>query len=189
MSDDQVKGDPVRRGAKKKPLIGAVKPRLHTPLLKGASRIEEVAKLADQIGMPLLPWQRFVLEDILRIDKEGMFIRKTSLVTVARQSGKTHLARMRILAGLFLFDEKSIIAMSSNRNMALDTFRQVANTIEDNDFLKAQVRRIRYANGQESITLLNGARYEIVAATRDGSRGKTADLLYIDELQEKKCQV
>ena len=184
MSDDQVKGDPVRRGAKKKPLIGAVKPRLHTPLLKGASRIEEVAKLADQIGMPLLPWQRFVLEDILRIDKEGMFIRKTSLVTVARQSGKTHLARMRIFAGLFLFDEKSIIAMSSNRNMALDTFRQVANTIEDNDFLKAQVRRIRYANGQESITLLNGARYEIVAATRDGSRGKTADLLYIDELRE-----
>lgn len=184
MSDDQTQGNPVRRGAKKKPLTGAIKPRLHTPLLKGASRIDEVADLAEKIGMPLLPWQRFVLEDMLRIDKEGNFVRKTNLVLVARQQGKTHLARMRILAGLFLFEEKSIIAMSSNRNMALDTFRQVANTIEDNDFLKAQVRRIRYANGQESITLLNGARYEIVAATRDGSRGKTADLLYIDELRE-----
>jgi phage terminase large subunit-like protein len=32
--------------------------------------------------------------------------------------------------------------------------------------------------------LLNGARYEIVAATRDGSRGKSADLLYADELRE-----
>ena len=184
MSDDKAQGDPVRRGAKKKPLIGAIKPRLHTPLLKGASRIDEVADLAEKIGMPLLPWQRFVLEDMLRVDKDNQFIRKTNLVLVARQQGKTHLARMRILAGLFLFEEKSIIAMSSNRNMALDTFRQVANTIEDNDFLKAQVRRIRYANGQESITLLNGARYEIVAATRDGSRGKTADLLYIDELRE-----
>ncbi len=91
---------------------------------------------------------------------------------------------MRILAGLFIFNEKNIIAMSSNRNMALDTFRQVANTIEDNEFLNSQVRQIRYANGQESITLLNGARYEIVAATRDGSRGKTADFLYIDELRE-----
>ena len=38
--------------------------------------------------------------------------------------------------------------------------------------------------GQESVELLSGARYEIVAATRDGSRGKTADLLYIDELRE-----
>jgi phage terminase large subunit-like protein len=184
MKPDQAKVDPVRRGAKKKALIGAVKPRIHTPLLKGASRIDEVADLAEKISMPLLPWQRFVLEDILRTDREGLFVRKTNLVLVARQQGKTHLARMRILAGLFLFNEKSIIAMSSNRNMALDTFRQVANTIEDHPFLKAQVRQIRYANGQESITLLNGARYEIVAATRDGSRGKTADLLYIDELRE-----
>jgi phage terminase large subunit-like protein len=181
---DQTSEGQKVRGAKKKPLIGAIKPRLHTPLLKGPSKIDKVEELANKIGMPLLPWQRFVLDDMLKIDKSGNFIRKTSLVTVARQSGKTHLARMRILAGLFLFEEKSIIAMSSNRNMALDTFRQVANTIEDNPFLAEQVRRIRYANGQESITLLNGARYEIVAATRDGSRGKTADLLYIDELRE-----
>lgn len=178
-----LKGQKVR-GATKKRLIGAVKPRISTPALKGPSKIDEVADLAEKISMPLLPWQRHVLEDMLKIDKDGNFIRKTNLILVARQSGKTHLARMRILAGLFLFGEKNIIAMSSNRNMALDTFRQVANTIEDNDFLKAQVRRIRYANGQESITLLNGARYEIVAATRDGSRGKTADLLYIDELRE-----
>ena len=184
MSDNKAQVDPVRRGAKKKPLIGAVKPRLHTPLLKGASRIEEVAKLAEQIGMPLLPWQHFVLDDMLKVDKNGMFLRKTNLVLVARQSGKTHLARMRILAGLFLFNEKNIVAMSSNRNMALDTFRNVANTIEENTFLKAQVRQIRYANGQESITLLNGARYEIVAASRSSPRGKSADLLYIDELRE-----
>jgi phage terminase large subunit-like protein len=184
MKPDHSKVDPVRRGAKKKPLIGAVKPRIHSPLLKGASRIDEVAELAEKISMPLLPWQYLVLKDILTVDREDMFTRKTSLILVARQSGKTHLARMRILAGLFLFDEKNIIAMSSNRNMALDTFRNIANTIEDHPFLMEQVRRIRYANGQESITLLNGARYEIVAATRDGSRGKTADLLYIDELRE-----
>lgn len=172
------------RGATTKRLIGSIKPRIQTPPLKSASRIKEVADLAEKIGMPLLPWQHYVLSDMLSVDKNNMFIRKTNLLLVARQSGKTHLARMRILAGLFLFGEKNIVAMSSNRNMALDTFRQVANTIEDNEFLKAQVRQIRYANGQESITLLNGARYEIVAATRDGSRGKSADLLYIDELRE-----
>ena len=184
MKPDETKVDPVRRGAKKKPLIGAVKPRIHSPLLKGASRIAEVADLAEKIGMPLLPWQRFVLEDMLKVDKDNMFVRKTSLCLVSRQQGKTHLARMRILAGLFLFGEKNIIGMSSNRNMALDTFRQICNTVEDHPFLKAQVRQIRYANGQESITLLNGARYQIVAATRDGSRGLSCDLLYIDEARE-----
>ena len=180
----KAKRKPAQRGATKKPLLGSTKPRIQTPPLKGASRIAEVAELAEKIGMPLLPWQHYVLEDMLSVDSEGNFMRKSNLLLCARQVGKTHLARMRILAGLFIFGEKNILAMSSNRNMALDTFRQVANTIEDNEFLKAQVRQIRYANGQESITLLNGARYEIVAATRDGSRGKTADFLYIDELRE-----
>jgi phage terminase large subunit-like protein len=178
------KAKPRKTGATKKPLMGHVKPRVHTPFLKGDSRVQEVADLAEKIGMPLLEWQRFILEDMLRIDEKGEFRRKTLALLIARQSGKTHLARMLILAHLFLWDSKMVIGMSSNRNMALDTFRQVANVITDNDFLKDQVRQIRYANGQESITTLKGNRYQIVAATRDGSRGLTANFLFIDELRE-----
>jgi phage terminase large subunit-like protein len=69
--------------------------------------------------------------------------------------------------------------------MALDTFNKVVDIIEQNESLMAQVKQIRVANGQESIELLTGAKYEIVAATRDGSRGKTADLLFIDEVSEE----
>ena len=178
------KAKPPTRGPKKKPLVGAVKPRICTPFLKGASKIDEVAELAEKIGMPLLDWQLLVLEDMLRVDAKGDFRRKTMGLLIARQNGKTHLARMLILAHLFLWDSKMVIGMSSNRNMALDTFRQVANAIMDNDFLKDQVKQIRYANGQESITTLKGNRYQIVAATRDGSRGLTANFLFIDELRE-----
>jgi len=165
-------------------LIGSTEPRIHTPLLKGNSKVDEVADLAEKIGLPLIPWQRFVLQDLLTIDDDNNWRKKTALVLVARQNGKTHLARMLILSHLFLWQSKNVLGMSSNRNMALDTFRQVAYTIEDNQFLKDQVRQIRLANGQESISLLNGARYEIAAATRDAPRGKTADFLYIDELRE-----
>ena len=178
------KAAPAKRGAKKKPLVGAVKPRICTPFLKGESKVGEVAELAEKIGMPLLDWQLLVLEDMLRVDAKGDFRRKTMGLLIARQNGKTHLARMLILAHLFLWDSKMVIGMSSNRNMALDTFRQVANAIMDNDFLKDQVKQIRYANGQESITTLKGNRYQIVAATRDGSRGLTANFLFIDELRE-----
>jgi len=170
----------------KPPLRGATKPRIHTPFLKGNTRGGEVADLARSIEMPLLPWQELVLNDMLTVDSQGLFVRKTCGVLVARQSGKTHLARMRILAGLYLFNEKNIVSMSSNRNMALDTFRQVAQVIENYDHLKKSVKAIRYANGSESIELNNGARYEIVAATSDGPRGKSADLLYIDETREIK---
>ena len=168
---------------------GSTLPRLSNAPIKGKSRIDELEEWLKKIeidGQPakLLPWQKHVLTDMLKVDKKMRFVRKTNLLLVARQSGKTHLARIRILAGLFVFGEMSIIAMSSNRAMALDTFRKVCEVIEGNDALLGQVKQIRVANGQESVELLSGARYEIVAATRDGSRGKTADLLYIDELRE-----
>jgi len=163
---------------------GNTKPRLQNAPIKGKSRIDEVKKFLADCNLELLPWQEYVLTDMLKVDSKGMFKRRTNLLLVARQNGKTHLARIRILAGLFVFGEKNIVAMSSNRGMALDTFRKVVEVIEDNPHLAAQVKQIRVANGQESVELLSGARYEIVAATRDGSRGKTADLLYIDELRE-----
>jgi phage terminase large subunit-like protein len=169
--------------------LGATRPRLQNAPLEGPSRIDEVKKFLEGLKengeqMTLLPWQEYVLEDMLKIDENGAFRRKSNLLLIARQNGKTHLARVRILAGLFVFGERNIVAMSSNRNMALDTFNKVVDIIEQNDSLMAQVKQIRVANGQESIELLTGAKYEIVAATRDGSRGKTADLLFIDELRE-----
>lgn len=134
--------------------------------------------------MPLLPWQEYVLKDMLTVDKKGMWVRKTNLLLIARQNGKTHLARMLILAHLLKWDSRNIVIMSSNRSMALDTFRQVAYVLESNDHLKGFVKQIRYANGTESIEMLDGRRLDVVAATRDGSRGRTADFLYIDELRE-----
>ena len=169
---------------RKQKLRGATEPRLHSAYLKGQSKIQDVIDLAKIIDMPLLPWQLFVLTDMLRVDKKGMFIRKTNLLLVARQSGKTHLARMLILAHLLKWPSKNILILSSNRSMALDTFRQVAQVLETNDHLKGFVKQIRYANGTESIEMLDGTRLDVVAATRDGSRGRTADFLYIDELRE-----
>ena len=134
--------------------------------------------------MPLLPWQEYVLKDMLTVDKKGMWVRKTNLLLIARQNGKTHLARMLILAHLLKWDSRNVLIMSSNRSMALDTFRQVAYALESNDHLKGFVKQIRYANGTESIEMLDGRRLDVVAATRDGSRGRTADFLYIDELRE-----
>jgi phage terminase large subunit-like protein len=169
---------------RKQELRGATEPRLHSPYLKGTSKIDDVIQLAELIKMPLLPWQKFVLTDMLRVDKKGNYIRKTNLLLVARQNGKTHLARMVILAHLLKWDSKNILIMSSNRSMALDTFRQVCWVLESNDHLKGFVKQIRYANGTESIEMLDGTRLDVVAATRDGSRGRTADFLYIDELRE-----
>jgi phage terminase large subunit-like protein len=175
---------------KKKKLVGDLKPRLHSPWLKGKSRADEVIELAEKIGQPLLEWQKLILKDMLTIDNNNQFIKRSTLLLIARQSGKSHLARMRVLAGLFCFGEKDILMMSSNRSMALKSFNIIADIIERNDFLRVQLKNgdpkkgIRRTNGDERIILESGAQVEVVAATSDGARGRTADLLWIDELRE-----
>jgi phage terminase large subunit-like protein len=169
---------------KKQALRGATKPRLQSVPLKGKNKIDDVKQLCEIIKMPLLPWQEHVLKDMLTVDAKGKWIRKTNLLLIARQNGKTHLARMLILAHLLKW-ETNVLIMSSNRSMALDTFRQVTDILENNDHLKGFVKQIRYANGTESIEMLSGTRLDVVAATRDGSRGRSVNgLLFIDEVRE-----
>jgi phage terminase large subunit-like protein len=164
--------------------MGKVEPRLSNKPLKGESKVNEVAQLADQIGAPLLDWQRHVLSDMLTIREDGTFIRKSSLLIAARQNGKSHVGRMRAIAGLVLFGEKNQLIMSSNRSMALTNFRDICYMFENSDELSKHVKQIRYANGTECIEMRNGNRLDVVAATRDGSRGRTAAWLWIDEVRE-----
>ena len=164
---------------------GSASPRLFNAPIKGdKSAGKEIAELAERIGQPLLPWQKYVFDDYLTKDKKGNFIRRSGLLILPRQNGKTHLAKMRVIWGLFMGNERNHLIMSSNRSMALTSFRDIAYTIESHDFLKDSVKQIRYANGTESIELKNGARLDVVAATRDGSRGRSASFLWIDELRE-----
>ena len=179
---------PIEDGAKKKKkLVGAIKPRVMSLPLKGKSHGEAFALFAEKCGKPLLPWQKYIAEDFLTYDEEGMFYRKTIVALLSRQNGKTFLIAMRILFGLFELGEMSVIAMSSKRDMAEDTFEDVCQIIERNMWLKNQVALTnqgkvgKFGNGSYVLDLKNGARYEVVAATAEGARGKTADLLFVDE--------
>ena len=177
--------------SKTKPkLLGALEPRLHTPWLKGETRGGEIAELAERIGQPLLPWQKLLLDDMSVVDEDGMFIKKSSLVLLARQSGKSHMMRMRMLAGLFCFGEENILMMSSQRKMAIRSLEIMVMIVERNDFLLKQVKggkidtAWRRTTGNEGLHLENGNRIEVIAANSDSARGLTADVLWIDELRE-----
>jgi phage terminase large subunit-like protein len=135
--------------------------------------------------MPLMPWQKFVLDDSLK-HVNDQYIHKTVGVLVSRQCGKTHLLRMRILAGLFLFDERLQIATAQNRDVALETFRNVVEMIDGYDWLTKKVKQVTRANGREEIELKNGARYKIIAPTPGAARGLTANTVYLDEARQHK---
>jgi phage terminase large subunit-like protein len=131
-----------------------------------------------------MPYQEFILKDMMMVDKKNNYRRKTSLLLISRQNGKSHLGRVRVIWGMFYGDEKKIIIMSANRATSLMLFREIAWIIESTPELKAMTKVIRYANGGERIELLNGATLDVISDNSSSPRGRTADFLWIDEIRE-----
>jgi phage terminase large subunit-like protein len=153
--------------------------------LKGKTRANEVIEMVERLKMDkLMPYQEFILKDMMMVDKKNNYRRKTSLLLISRQNGKSHLGRVRVIWGMFYGDEKKIIIMSANRATSLMLFREIAWIIESTPELKAMTKVIRYANGGERIELLNGATLDVISDNSSSPRGRTADFLWIDEIRE-----
>jgi phage terminase large subunit-like protein len=131
-----------------------------------------------------MPYQEFVLKDMMSVDKKGLYRRRTALLLISRQNGKSHLGRVRVIWGMFYGGEDKVIIMSANRATSLMLFREIAWIIESTPELKAMTKAIRYANGGERIELLNGATLDVISDNSSSPRGRTASLLWIDEIRE-----
>lgn len=179
-----------------KPIYGYSTPRLSSPKLNLPSAGQVVADLAIDLGVPLLPWQKYLMDEALTINN-SKWARSTIGAIVARQNGKSHAVRMRILAGLYVFGEKNIIAISQSRMLSLDTFRQVVDMAEGTAWTRKRIKRVSRTNGQEELEIYcehfpkscphkceRIRKYSIKAANSESPRGATADLLWIDELRE-----
>jgi phage terminase large subunit-like protein len=170
---------------KAQPLRGATEPRVHSPLLKGKSRASEVLEMIERLKMDeLMPYQKFILNQMLMVNKKNQYRIKTALLLISRQNGKSHLGRVRIIWGMFYGGEKKLIIMSANRATSLMLFREIELIIESTQELKAMTKAIRYANGGERIELLNGATLDVISDNSSSPRGRTADFLWIDEIRE-----
>ena len=135
--------------------------------------------------------------DALQMTPEGKWAKSNIGVLVARQNGKTALMRQIFLAHLYVFGSKQIIAMAQTRQLALDTFKQTVDLAESLDWTRKRIKRVSRTNGQEELEVYchhypkscdtkcqRIRKYSIRAATSEGSRGSTANLLYVDELRE-----
>lgn len=162
-------------------MIGSPLPRIATLQTTNPTKGDEVIDLAKEMGMPLMPWQEYVIRDGCRIKPDGTWVSKTNTLLISRQNGKTTLLKFRILAGLFLWDERLQIGAAQNRDVALETFRSVAEMIDGFSWLSKKVKAVTRANGREEIELKNGCRYKIVAPRPGSSRGLSATTVYIDE--------
>jgi phage terminase large subunit-like protein len=138
--------------------------------------------LAASLGVDLMEWQKFALIHTHKYKADGRWASPTNCIVVARQNGKSFLQQIRILGGLFLWDEPLQIGQAHTLNTSLEQFRQMMWTIEANDSLAKQVKKVRLNHGAEEIETKMGTRFMVRAggsAARGISRPST---IHLDEL-------
>ena len=168
----------------KNPLIGVQTPRIHTPLNDLPSRGGELIDLATSLGIDLMEWQKFALIHTHKIKPDGRWASPVNTIVVARQNGKSFLQLIRILGGLFLWDENLQIGSAHRLSTSLEQFRAMVQIIEKNDYLAKQVKKIRWQHGGEEIETITGNRF-IVRAGGSAARGVSRpSTIHLDELRE-----
>ena len=168
-------------------VFGSPTPRIHTPLNDLPSRGLEIIDFASQLKMELMPWQKFVLEHSHKVKPDGRWATPLVCTIVSRQSGKSTLMLLRILAGMFIFDEPLQISSAHRLTTSLEQFRTLVGLIEGSDELSKKVQRIKWSHGNEEITVAtkSGISRFAIKAGNSAARGTSPTTVLLDEVREQ----
>jgi phage terminase large subunit-like protein len=133
----------------------------------------------------MLEWQRYAAGVALERERDRWAYRTVGVV-VARQNGKTGLAARRITAGMMLGWSRVVLHTAQDRAVPRKTFEEIVNLCRSTAWMRAEIARVRLANGQEELTLRSGATYRILAPRPSAWRGWTSDLIVFDEAREHR---
>lgn len=155
-------------------LLTSCVPRLATTRTDRQTRGPEVAKIAELLGTPFMPWQQQVVDTALEVDDNGHLVYREVCLTVPRQQGKSTLLVALMMWRALAWGRRQRIAYtaqtgSAARKKLLDDF---APTISDSPLGKYVDRVYRLA-ADPSVILTNGSRIEAWPSTPTAGHGQT----------------
>jgi hypothetical protein len=163
-------------------LTGHDLPRLETPTHSGAvSAATDIGDFAQAVlGVTLEPWQLHAVAGMTQ-QLGGQWVCRQSLVSVARQNGKTTL--MSALIGWWLSTQGSargrpqvVLSTAHKLDLAASLFKYLAPILEAK--LGAQVSR---SYGRQELVMPDGSTWIVRAATPQAGHGYSIDLCVVDE--------
>jgi hypothetical protein len=163
--------------------VGRVEPRLSTPVGRGDSYGPLVAAWAKRVlQVELMPWQVLALSGQLEHDDAGVLLHRQSLVSVARQNGKT--VALKALLGWWLTEmaamrgtPQTVITTAHELSLAVALFQELAPILETNYGAKA-----KWSYGRNELTMPDGSVWLVRAATPSAGHGRSPDLIICDEI-------
>lgn len=142
-----------------------------------------MAKVAEILGTPLMPWQRLVADVGLELDPEtGLPAYREVWFSVMRQSGKTTEVLAFEVERCVSWDDPQKVAYTAQTGWdARKKLLEDQVPILQSSALFGLVERVQRAQGNEGVVWKSGSRMDVLASTVSAGHGRTLDLGVIDE--------
>lgn len=171
---------------------GKETPRLFTPPLRKLTPETSLGYMfidfCEDLGQPLLPWQKWLsihaLEIIGSFPEDWSFRFRYNIILVSRQNGKTYWFKLLGLFFNYVLQTKLVIGTAQNLDKANDTFEEAVDLIENTPMLDEEFVKVLRGAGKREYLLKGGERWKVVATNRRG-RGWSSDLILMDEIREQ----
>lgn len=151
----------------------------------------DVIDFAEEIGRPLLPWQKFAAIHGGELLPDGRPRFRIVLIIVARQNGKTELPV--VLSVFWQFRQKIdvIVGTSTQLSYAKESWAKAVNLVMKTPSLTAQRAPLlrqwtRRTNGEVESWTTDGSRYLVKASNEEGGRSLAIRRGIADELRQHK---
>ena len=172
---------------------GCEVPRIYTPPLRELTpdttlgfEIIEFAK--DVLEISLHPWQKWLLIHAFEVVDDPVEVwrlrYRTVIVEVGRQNGKTTLGCVVALYFLYQLCVGLVLGTAQDVSNAEDTWQACVDMAQSNEQLADAIKHVWYTNGSKRLQLEGNRDYRVRASNRKAGRGKSADLVLLDELRE-----
>jgi hypothetical protein len=163
-------------------LTGRQEPTFESAFDGDESYGDAASKLAYRVGMRQMPFQWRTTRKILSRQSDGLWTHPDACLICVRQVGKTEIALVRIMFGLFILDER--IVFSSQRWLSAErVFQRLKSTIERRPSLWRRLAKDPSSSSSRAvIELKSGACITLGVRSGDLGRGlDRVDTLLLDE--------
>jgi hypothetical protein len=140
-----------------------------------------VAKVAELLGMPLMPWQRYVADVAGEVDARGRYVHPLVVVSVPRQSGKSSLMLAQGLQRALQAPARKVWHTAQSGRHANEKQREFVELVSRSPLSDVVRGKPRMAAGSMSLTLKNGSTLKPHPPLRDSLHGEQGDHNDIDE--------
>ena len=143
-----------------------------------------LAKIAEKLGQPFMPWQRYVADVGCEIDPDtGLPAYREVVVTIPRQSGKTALFLAWQLDRSLNWGrpQRSVFTAQTGKD-ARDKWLDELFPLIEHSRLSPLVKQVNKGMGNESITFKTGSGIRLASTSATSGHSKTLDQAVLDEI-------